>query len=148
MTATNHYLSGVLIATVYPKPLVAIPLALISHFALDALPHFGDENYRQKLPKFYKIWRTDFVILIAMVAWTLFNAPVWFVLAGFIATSPDLAWVYRFQFIEKGGKYHKPKMHWLNRFHSSIQKLERPWGIYIEIIFAVLLASSIYIIGN
>lgn len=148
MTATNHYLSGVLIASLSPKPLIALPLAFISHFILDTLPHFGDENYRQKLPKFYKVWRTDFAILMALVIWTFFNLPLWFILAGFIATSPDLAWVYRFQFIEKGGKYHQPKMNWLNSFHSRIQKFERPWGLYLEVFYALSFASAVYLLSR
>lgn len=148
MTATNHYLSGVLIATVYPRPVIVIPLAFVSHFILDALPHFGDKDFKQKLPKFYKIWRTDFVILMTLVIWTFFNAPMWFIVAGFIATSPDLAWVYRFQFIEKHGKYHEPKMHWLNNFHAQIQKLERPWGLCLEIVYALVLACGVYVIGK
>lgn len=146
MTATNHYITGLAIATVVQKPLLALPLAFVSHFVLDALPHFGDKDYRQKLPKFYLIWRVDFVILMTLLIWTLIEAPLWFALAGFLGTSPDLAWVYRFQFLEKRGKYHRPNMNWFNSFHSRIQKFERHWGLYVEIIYFFIILF--FIVNN
>lgn len=144
MTATNHYLTGVAIATIVPNPIIALPLAFISHFILDVLPHFGDKDYRQKLPKFYWIWRIDFVILCGFLIWTFMSLPWWFMLAGFLGTSPDLAWVYRFQFLEKQGKYHEPKMNWFNQFHAHIQKFERSWGIYLEVIYACFVAYFLF----
>ena len=42
MTATNHILTGATIALAVNHPAVAIPLAFVSHFAWDAIPHFGD----------------------------------------------------------------------------------------------------------
>ena len=41
MTTTAHALTGAAIAVVIKKPKLAIPLAFLSHFACDALPHFG-----------------------------------------------------------------------------------------------------------
>jgi len=143
MTATNHYLVGVAISSVIDKPVLAIPLAFVSHFILDALPHFGDDNFRQKLPKFYLVWRVDFILLCLALIWTLVYMPWWYTFAGFIATSPDLAWVYRLHFLEKYGKYNPPKMNKFNHFHYSIQKFESLNGIYFEIIFGVLVTIII-----
>jgi hypothetical protein len=41
MLVTNHVLSGALIGTVSRRPLPAFLLGVASHFALDAVPHWG-----------------------------------------------------------------------------------------------------------
>ena len=35
---------GAVIAFTVKKPLLALPLAVLSHFVLDSIPHFGDNN--------------------------------------------------------------------------------------------------------
>jgi hypothetical protein len=39
---TNHVLSGAVIGAVTRRPAVAFALGVVSHFALDAVPHWGD----------------------------------------------------------------------------------------------------------
>src|SRR5579884_4153442 len=41
MLITNHVLSGALIGAAAESPAAALPLGAASHFALDALPHWG-----------------------------------------------------------------------------------------------------------
>lgn len=41
MLVTNHVLSGALIGAVARRPLPAFALGVVSHFALDAVPHWG-----------------------------------------------------------------------------------------------------------
>lgn len=41
MLVTNHVLSGALIGAAVRRPLPAAALGLVSHFALDAVPHWG-----------------------------------------------------------------------------------------------------------
>jgi len=48
MTLTNHLLAGAALAKLLPLPL-AIPLAFLSHFVLDALPHFGFVNIEDRM---------------------------------------------------------------------------------------------------
>jgi hypothetical protein len=139
MTATNHYITGVAIATLIPNPAVALPLALLSHFVLDALPHFGDSKYHQKLRAFALIWLSDFIILISMLCLTLLKNPWWYALAGFLGTSPDLAWIYRFYFVNKNVDAHTKNMNWINKFHNNIQKFEFRGGMLVEIPFAIAL---------
>ena len=45
MTATNHALSGALIGLAVMQPILALPLAFVSHFMLDAVPHFGFDEH-------------------------------------------------------------------------------------------------------
>lgn len=41
MLVTNHVLSGALIGAVVRRPLPAFALGVVSHFALDTVPHWG-----------------------------------------------------------------------------------------------------------
>ncbi|MBS2966123.1 metal-dependent hydrolase [Actinocrinis puniceicyclus] len=41
MLVTNHVLSGALLGAAVRSPAAALPLGVASHFALDALPHWG-----------------------------------------------------------------------------------------------------------
>jgi hypothetical protein len=54
VTASNHVVTGALIATAVAQPAAAIPLALASHFVLDALPHYGDVNKSSWLNRNFK----------------------------------------------------------------------------------------------
>ena len=42
MLITNHVLSGAVIGAAVDNPAAALPLGVASHFALDALPHWGE----------------------------------------------------------------------------------------------------------
>ena len=55
MTATNHALTGATIATLVRQPYLAIPLAFLSHFFCDALPHFDIKfKFEESLVPFKK----------------------------------------------------------------------------------------------
>jgi hypothetical protein len=45
---TNHVLSGAVVGAVVKRPSVAFPLGVMSHFALDAVPHWGDWGSRRR----------------------------------------------------------------------------------------------------
>lgn len=47
MLVTNHVLSGAVIGTVARGPVEAFALGVASHFALDAVPHWGDWRDRR-----------------------------------------------------------------------------------------------------
>lgn len=144
MTATNHFLVGVTVASFTRKPEIALPLAFISHFLLDALPHFGDSHYHQKLKKFAIVWLADFIVLMCALALTLINNPWWYAVAGFLGTSPDLAWIYRFYFVNKNVDAETKNMSLLNKFHNNIQKFEFRGGMLVEIPLAVVLIWLLY----
>lgn len=48
MLVTNHVLSGAVIGALAREPLVALPLGVGSHFALDSLPHWGQWGSRER----------------------------------------------------------------------------------------------------
>lgn len=142
MTASNHVVTGALIATAVASPVFAIPLALASHFVLDALPHYGDTNKSSWLNRNFKyILGVDlFLASLFLGAIVLMQPTSWLLLAicGVVAVSPDILWLPYFLADLK----HEQKEHSrLARFLKWIQWGERPWGIYLEIaVFAGLLS--------
>lgn len=137
MTATNHALTGALIAVVLPHPVIALPVALLSHFVLDATPHFG------KHPKLHHTSRA-FMIFLAIdlaVAFTLLTfvsiaAPAAFWLpfaAGLVAISPDAMWFPGYLRNLRGKKPHS--LGPILQFHLKIQWAEIPQGWIYEIVW-------------
>lgn len=136
MIATNHAVTGALIATAIDKPLLALPLALASHFALDALPHFGYPGHngfgqalKYKISKMVAIADPLLLICLVVLLW-LSGATGYIYLAALLAAAPDIEWLYDYFRFERSGK--KPPSSWLAPFHKYIQWCERPWGIWVE----------------
>src|SRR5690242_2115662 len=108
MTATNHALSGAVIALAVKNPVLAIPLAFVSHFVLDLLPHYNPpgltretfvnhaESWRKKMKfrSFRIIFFSDIALAIILTVMIPFVAvssvSVWTVLFSMVAgASPD-----------------------------------------------------------
>lgn len=143
MTATNHAITGAAIALIVKKPALAIPLAFLSHFLIDALPHFkvrGEilERNRNKL-----FWLINFLDLgFALVLFVILPVvlkpfvPVWLTYTCmFAGISPDLIWFYRVygevktKIVKRKGRF--------SQLHSFIQWSEAPSGIVIEIFWFI-----------
>lgn len=139
MTVSNHVLVGSAIALAVHQPILALPLAFGSHFALDALPHFGypgqgyGEMFRHRL--FYIAEGLDLAGLVLLILTINFTAPTTLV-AAMLAVSPDLEWPYRYFLYERRGW--RPPSTPLTKFHQQIQWGERPWGIAIEAVFFIV----------
>lgn len=151
MTATNHVMTGVLIAITVRHPFLAIPLAFISHYIMDLLPQYGlgdiPEAERDRHKKFKIFVGADSAVALGLFFSVpfLLNSHVPAVLTAWcmvIAQLPDAAWFYRHMIKLHRGRY-APK-HWSTRFHKYIQWCERTWGIYFE---AVWLAAVVMIIS-
>ncbi|MBA2279107.1 hypothetical protein H0V99_01535 [Candidatus Saccharibacteria bacterium] len=145
MHTVNHAAVGAGIALLLP-PQIALPLAFLSHFVLDGLPHYGiagDEGFKN----LFKHNRTDIMLLVDVVGVVtlivLAFGQSWYVLAGMIAAvSPDFMWLYRYFLYERHGN-EPPKAGPITRFHQKIQWCERLWGIYIEAPLAALLVFMV-----
>src|SRR6478672_11642994 len=99
MTGTNHGLTGAAIALLVREPLLAVPLSFASHFACDAIPHYGGDPKASALfdNKFNTILITDFLVAVTImgVLGALFPERRILIWACMIAAaSPDLMWAY------------------------------------------------------
>ena len=134
MFLTNHTLTGLLIGSQITEPLVLAPVALASHFVLDALPHYGNRDWSVKEPTraFWAVIAADMsgsLGLVALAVWTFGDLTGPLLIGAFFATLPDLLYIPRFLF--NGWVPNRAYA----RFHKWIQWGERPWGWTIELIF-------------
>jgi hypothetical protein len=133
----NHGLTGGLVAYYLPLP-VALPIALASHFLLDMLPHYGIDNKKRDTSYFWKVFFTlDALATLGLAVYAIYTKHYAMFLGGLFATMPDYIWVGR---VIKTRSFNLSNN--TNRFtkwHASIQKFERPWGIWLEIPLALLL---------
>lgn len=70
MLITNHVLCGALIGLVAPNAAAAFGVGLASHFAMDAVPHYGEPG-ELNLP----VARTDGLIGLSAMALATISAP-------------------------------------------------------------------------
>ncbi len=148
MTATNHGLAGAAIAIVLQKhPAIAIAMSPFSHFLLDMIPHYADNNLGIKDRKFVRNLFIDMTLAVAStlaVAWFWPDIALLVVACAFLAASPDLMWLY-YRYL----KPTKPKdWNWLARFHSRIQWSETKPGIITEVLWFAILFPSLILIST
>src|SRR5690349_19130048 len=96
MTATNHVLTGALIAVVVHNPVVALPAAFLSHFVLDAIPHYGNKKLKIDSSGYRTLLVSDMSLAAYFLAFLLIVQPpyAWLAVAcGILAASPDLMWI-------------------------------------------------------
>ena len=138
MTGFNHTLTGAFIAVVAPSPLQPL-VAFLSHFVLDALPHFGRHNgFKVGSRNFTVLITIDAVLCIAALGLSIFLFPqswVMIALCAAAATLPDFLWAAR--------PYAPAWMEPFYNFHYHIQWGERPYCWIYELIFTLLATSTL-----
>ena len=135
-------MTGALIALIVKQPALSLPLALLSHFVIDAIPHYGYGSLPLKVRDIQKhflgkqIADTYFALgLFWLVPYLLRHqqAPIITSLCMLVAFIPDAVWSYQYVMAQRRGSYNP--WNWFTRLHKAIQWCERPWGIYVEIIW-------------
>ena len=141
MTATGHALVGAAIGSQIGSPLIAIPIAFLSHFACDKVPHWDvmtDKNKSQNLIIFESI--IDVFVSIGLV-WLIFlyflhaDSPVNIFLCAFSAQLPDWMEVPYSIF-----KIKIPLVYDNYQIQSKIHdiwfdsRLKAPWGIVTQFV--------------
>lgn len=136
MTATNHTLTGVLIGLSVHSPVVAIVIAILSHFVLDAIPHYSDPKLVGK--KLAPVLAIDASIALIILGSMVVLQPAYWLLAvacGIAAASPDLMWFPRWV-RDVRGRPPKP-FNAIMRFHGKIQWAEKPYNYPYEIVWFI-----------
>lgn len=149
MTATGHAVIGVAIAAVFPDPIVAIPIALLSHVAADAFPHWDIGTNRSKKPKDRFVQEAVFDLILSYV--------VTFALVTFLFPQTNLIYAYAVviaaQFLDWASapyvflKITKPPFfYWAYKFQKQFDnRLDKPWGIIgqISVLVALILIAML-----
>jgi hypothetical protein len=135
MTGLNHTTTGVLIALVAPHPAIGLLLAVVSHFILDSVPHWGHEEAHGSNSWFRKVVLVDAIFVATFLIVMLVLLPhkwPWIIAGGFLATAPDIMWLPAY--VRETRKI-EPKPHnAIMKFHQWIQ-IEKPWGVIPELIW-------------
>jgi hypothetical protein len=144
MTISNHFATGALIAYAIKQPYLAFPLAFVSHFALDVLPHYGAPKIKTltgllKRPSFVAMETLDLIGIISLVL--LLKSQPYLLFGGLAAASPDIVWFYRLLKHKSNAEAHQNR---LTHFHARIQWGEREWGIVIEIAYFIAIYSVLH----
>ncbi len=149
MTASNHVLTGMVIGSAISNPLIAIPVAFLSHFAIDALPHFAIKN--QKDSTFLYYLSIDSGIAAGLILSVFLLQPSnWLLViaSGIACASPDLMWMPDWLRTISEKKQKKPGL--IKKFHAKVQWAERydRIGLVIEVIWfgfmMMILIRSLY----
>ncbi len=138
--ASNHVMTGAVIGSVVVNPVLALPVAVMAHFALDALPHHGIDDH--KSTKFLYVLSIDAGLAAAVLISVIILQPqnwLLIVLCGIACASPDLMWLPRWV-NELRGKPAKPFGR-IARFHAWVQWAEREtwWGLVAEFVWFCLM---------
>lgn len=147
MTGLNHALAGALVAAAIDKPLIALPAALISHFALDAVPHW-DYNIKPHIARQRVVMFADLVLSLAvlLILAATVDANPWLVIGGgLLGILPDAMWL-RFFIRGRPAITGSPKrlINRLNRFHSWANWDESSRGLLVEFLWFPLMLYLIY----
>jgi hypothetical protein len=151
LTAPNHALTGALIGLSVANPWLAIPLAFVSHFVCDAVPHY-DPPERDTM-QLYKSWRfvRDFLVIgaalcaLLVLILALTRPHYWIVAAvcAFLATSPDLAWIPWFLRTRRTGDASFPKG-WFFWLHAKVQWKTGPKLLWVEIVWFAVFSGLVW----
>jgi hypothetical protein len=145
MTGFNHGMTGAVVALTVKQPLLAIPLAFLSHFLIDIIPHFGLDEKELFGRKFNFILVVDFLFAVSLMTAMamLFPGHILLIWACMIAAaSPDLMWAYHRLYIEHI-KNRTLKLGLFARFHSKIQWSQTLRGAYVEVIWFFMVSYII-----
>jgi len=140
MTATNHALTGAIIGLLIGEPVLAIPLAVLSHFICDALPHYGrtgpvDKTIATKGFRNYLIGDASLCFLLVVLL-AVTQPEYWWLaaLCAFLAAAPDFGWINKFRKARTGNKW-RPSV--FSKFAGDIQWFQRPIGAVVEVAWFV-----------
>lgn len=122
MLSTPHLLVGAAIVKTIPNPAISLPLALLSHFALDSFPHWDGSP---KAP--FGLKTTGWIIVDYLIGSSIvllltagLENQVLICLGAFLGTLPDFI-LGTYRHLESTfSKYRLLRVP--NQFHMSIQK--------------------------
>jgi|GEM_PF-136105 len=155
MTAPNHALTGAVIGLSVANPWLALPMAFLSHFVCDAIPHFDIADTaktsalsRIRTRKFFLIQIVGggclCVLLVLVLAFAQPRHWLLAAIAAFVATLPDVLWFPRYLHIKRTGKdvdMEHPNVLW--KVHNRIQWFAAPRFAWLEAVWCVVFGAAV-----
>lgn len=139
MTASNHTITGVVVASFITNPIIAVPTALISHLVLDAIPHFDWFDEKDlKSKRFNALLLFDAALAGSVLLNVFMFRPEHWVLmliCGVVAASPDLLSLPRWVNNLRGVPEPEPGP--VRKFLKRIQWAEFRLGWIIEVVWFI-----------
>jgi hypothetical protein len=144
MLSTPHLLVGAAIVHSIPEPAISLPAAFLSHFVLDAAPHWDGSPKAPFSKKLLGGIAADYTFGMALVLLVSIGQPnqLLILLGAFLATLPDFIMAFTKHFPTPLGRL--PLISHFNHYHRNIQtnvRLSR--GIASSL--AVSLAAIIFL---
>ncbi len=145
MTGFNHIATGAVIALAVKQPAIALPLAFVSHFVLDGLPHYGvPMDRRHEYASLKRMLVIDAVCSGLLVVAMILLTRSWLVVGCMLAAfSPDSVWGFKLAYDKLNGRRYSLPRDVFSRFHKKIQWGERPLGWVIELVCATALVWAL-----
>lgn len=142
MTATGHAIIGTVIAAKIGNPALAIPLAIASHVAADAFPHWDPATNRKEkgIKRVTREAVLDVVIgfgISYLLIQLFFPQVNLFYAFAIIIAAQLLDWITApYYFLH----FKFPVFVWAYKFQKSIEnKLDKPWGIINQVAILAIL---------
>ena len=142
MTATAHALIGASLAVRFTNPYLGIPLAIVSHFIADLVPHWdAGTNHKKKSLTRLKVEAAFDVLLGFALAFIIFRNlvnPTYLFVMVISAQLPDWieapSWMFGFKV---------PPFSWLDWLGHKLQtRMQLPWGLVTQVVIVGLLVIS------
>ena len=144
MTATNHAVTGALVAVAIKQPAIALPAAFFSHFVIDAIPHWDyklEHRYKQLA---LTIDLTIALSILLFLSVTVTASQSLIIAGGLLGILPDFIWAPYLITGKPSRVDKKTPLHLTRRFHFWVQWSETRNGIYFEIFWFVLMLTLLF----
>lgn len=143
MTATAHALIGASIAIKFTNPYIGIPLAVVSHFVADLVPHWdAGTNHKKKSSLRLKVEAVLDVLLGFALVFLIFRSqvmlnPVYMFVMIISAQLPDWLTAPSYMFNIK-----VPPFTWIHTLsHNTQTRMQLPWGLVTQVVSVGLLIA-------
>lgn len=131
-------------AVAIKNPAIVLPLALLSHFLVDMIPHWNHKvaKNRNKLVNTAEFFVTLSLTLILAV---ILDVPTWLLIASmFVAIAPDLMWLPEIWYGQLPAMDGSSIFHRIRRLHQKIQWSETSKGLLVESGWFIFLITLIF----
>jgi hypothetical protein len=146
MTGLNHALTGAAVAAAINQPALALPAALLSHFLTDGIPHW-DYQLKPHIARRQLVMLADLALSLALLLFlgVTVDANPWLIIAGgLLGIAPDFMWLPYFISGKESKMHRNTPVHLIRRLHMRIQWSETSNGLFIEMVWFLLILWLIY----